>query len=134
MKTRLAILVVLLLAIQAYSQEIKNVDFVSPLHENMAAVQLGASWGFITAQGDFTIPFRKDLVIPPSSSKEMPYPYFSNGRAIFIEVRDDITYYGYIDLKGDVAIPAKYIQANMVQISVIVIDRFYFHMNLSCMG
>ena len=112
MKTYTVLIGMLLLASTFYAQEIKNVDYVSPIHENVAAVKSGERWGFIDSNGNFAIPLREDLVIPSHTAKEMPYPYFSKDRAIFKEVRDNIDYYGYINSKGSIAIPAKYIEVS----------------------
>ena len=113
MKTYTLLIGILLLASTSYAQEIKNVDYVSPIHENLAAIKSGNLWGFINLKGNYAIPLREDLVVPSHGANEMPYPYFVKDRAIFKEVRDNIDYYGYINSKGAIAIPAKYIEVTV---------------------
>ena len=110
MKTYISIIVLLLFGLHSFSQEIKNVDFISPLHENIGAVKSGENWGFMNAEGLYLIPPRKTIAIPLKTASQMPYPYFSKGRALFMEVRDNIEYYGFINVKGQIAIQAKYIE------------------------
>lgn len=110
MKTHLIISAVLLVTLHSFSQEVMNMDFISPSHENMIAVQRDASWGFVNTQGALKVRLRNDLVIPSQSLRELPYPYFSKGRAIIKEERNNIVYYGFIDVKGNLAIPTKYIR------------------------
>lgn len=110
MKTYTLIIGLLLLASSSYAQEIKNVDYVSPPHEDLAAVKSGNRWGFINLKGAYAIPLRENLVVSSHGDKEMPYPYFSKDRAIYKEVRDNIDFYGFIDSKGSIAISAKYIE------------------------
>ncbi|MFT5752221.1 MAG: hypothetical protein ACI828_000328 [Flavobacteriales bacterium] len=110
MKTYIILITILLFTVDSFSQEIKNVDFISPLHEKMAAVQSGENWGFMNADGVYTIAPRKDLAIPLKTASQMPYPYFSQGRVLFMEVRENIEYYGFINTTGEIAILPKYIE------------------------
>lgn len=111
MKTQLSILIAIFITTYSLSQEVENVDYISPFHENMAAIRSGNSWGFVDVKGDFAVSLRSDLIIPSQSSVELPYPYFSEGRALIMEERENIVYYGYINKKGNTIIPTKYIRA-----------------------
>ena len=64
-----------------FSQNIKNIDFIAPYNDSLAAVKQDNKWGFIDAQGNLVINFRDDLVV--SNYKEGSYPVFSNNRSVF---------------------------------------------------
>lgn len=104
-----SILLVLLLTSLSFcanAQILTKIDHVAPLQEGLVGVKKGDSWGFIDSEGTLVINYRKDIAI---SSDE--YPVFSDGLCLIEEVKDGITYYGYMNTKGDKVIPADYLAA-----------------------
>ena len=104
-----SILIVLFLASLPFctnAQIISKIDKVAPFQEGLAAVKKGNSWGFIDNNGALVINYRKDITVPSDGN-----PAFSNRLCLIQEVRDGITYYGYINTKGEKVIPAEYLVA-----------------------
>lgn len=100
------------------SQVLNNIDEITPYHENLAAVRKGEQWAFINDIGAITINFREDIVddlsrhYPVSDPrKKISYPYFSNDRCLVKDIKDGISYFGYINKKGDVVIDKQYVNA-----------------------
>lgn len=88
------------------AQVLTKIDKVTSFQEGLGAVEKDNTWGFIDSDGTLIIDYRKDIV---AISGE--YPAFNNGLCIIQEVRDGITFYGYINKKGEKVIPAEYIAA-----------------------
>lgn len=93
----------------SHGQDLEQVDYISPFNDGVAAVKKGNSWGFIDDTGTMVVDFRKDLII--SKQDDYGYPVFNSGRCLFTEKRDGISYFGYIDKTGKVAIPARFLNA-----------------------
>lgn len=103
------ILIVLLLSVLPFAtnaQALKKIDEVASFQEGLGGVKKGDAWGFIDADGILVIDYRKDIVEPPNGD-----PTFSNGMCLIQEEKDGITYYGYINTKGEKVIPAEYLAA-----------------------
>ena len=115
MKALLLLLAFVISPCISYAQLLNDIDEIAPFHEGLAAVRKGSSWGFINSEGKKTIDFRNDIVQIPTQLKSddnlRNYPYFSDNRCLIKEVKDGITYYGYIDETGKVVIEAKYLNA-----------------------
>lgn len=92
-----------------YSQDVDNIDFISPMNEGMAAVKKGNQWGFINAEGDLAIDYRDDLVV--SNMADNNFPVFQNGRCLITQKKDGISYFGYIDTSGKTVIEPQYLNA-----------------------
>ena len=99
----------LFIAALSYSQELENLDFISPMYDGLSAVEKDGKWGFIDETGKMVIDFREDLVI--SKSYGYDFPIFSNNRCLVKEVRDGVTYFGYIDREGKQVVQANYLNA-----------------------
>ena len=91
------------------AQNIVDADFISHMHNDMAAVKKGSEWGFIDAKGKLVIDFRNDLVV--TSNQNGDYPIFENDRALISQSKDGINYYGYIDTKGKTVVEPQYLNA-----------------------
>ena len=111
------------------TQIINGIDEITPFHEGLAAIRSGNSWGFINSEGEKVIDFRNDLVENPAqrftNRNYKNYPYFSDGRCLIKEVRDDITYYGYIDKNGEVIIKANYLNATPFDNELAIVIKYY---------
>lgn len=88
------------------AQVLTNIDEIAPFEEGFSGVKKDGLWGFIDSSGALVIDYRDDIVA--SSNKA---PAFSNGMCLIQEVKDDITFYGYINTEGEIVIPAEYLMA-----------------------
>ena len=62
------------------TQTIENLDFISPFHDDLSAIQKDGQWAFINTNGDVVIDFRDDLVT--TKSNDTNYPIFNDGRCL----------------------------------------------------
>ncbi|WP_271765714.1 WG repeat-containing protein [Aquimarina algiphila] len=90
------------------AQIIKDIDEITPFHEELAAIRKGNKWAFINTKGETIIPYREDIVASKGSES---YPYFSNERCLIKQIKNDIYYYGYIDKSGKTVIEPEYLNA-----------------------
>ncbi len=88
------------------AQVLTKINDVAPLQEDLVGVKKGDAWGFINTDGKLVVDFREDIVYTLDQ-----YPVFNDGLCLIQEVKDGITYYGYINAKGDEVIPAEYLDA-----------------------
>lgn len=88
------------------AQSLNGIETIAPFSDGLAAVKKGNTWGFINAEGSLVIDFRDDIV---SAKEELPK--FNNGLCLVKKVKEGITYYGYIDIKGNEVIPPEYLAA-----------------------
>ncbi len=118
-----SILITLLLISLSFlsnAQILTEVDEIAPFQEGLAAVKKGNSWGFINNNGTLILDYRKDLVVPPNGA-----PLFNDGLCLVQEVRDGITFYGYINTKGDKVIPADYLVATPFENGFARVIKYY---------
>ena len=114
MKSLLIIIAFCISTLAIEAQSLTDLDKITPLFNEVAAVQKGDSWGFIDTTGVLTVPFRQDFVslpCPHDSSKK--HPYFSNERALIKVEKDKITYFGYIDKTGNTIINPEFVGATV---------------------
>jgi hypothetical protein len=115
MKAIIILLAILISPLSGHTQIMNDIDEIAPFHDGLAAVRKGSSWGFINSEGKKVIDFRDDIVQNPTILKSdqnlKNYPYFSDDRCLIKELKDGITYYGYIDKTGKVSIEAQYLNA-----------------------
>jgi hypothetical protein len=124
------------ISVTGYTQLLNDIDEITPFHEGMAAIRKGTSWGFINSEGKKIIDFRNDIVRNPvkmnSDDSSKNYPYFSDDRCLIKQVKDGITYYGYIDKTGKVVIEAKFLNATpFVNGNALVIKMYKEKLNAS---
>lgn len=91
------------------SQNIKDVDYISPFHDGVSAIKKDNQWAFINAEGTIVVGFRDDLV--STKSKEGNYPIFYDNRCLVKQKKEGIPYYGYIDKSGKVVIEPQFLNA-----------------------
>lgn len=100
---------VFLIPLTSFSQSIDELDFVSPFHDDMAAVKKDNQWAFINTKGDIVINFRTDIAI--SDHSNIAYPIFVDDRCLIVEKNNGISYFGFIDKTGKTVIEPKYLNA-----------------------
>lgn len=103
------LIIFLLLPVFSLAQTIEELDFIAPLHDGIAAVKKGNSWGFINGKGNVIIDFRDDLVLTETDGYK--YPIFKNNRCLISKVKNGIMYFGYIDKSGKTVIETKFLNA-----------------------
>lgn len=117
MKRRFALLMSLVFIWQGFGQVISDLDWVSPMHEGLAAVKKGNMWGFIDKDGVMMIELREDIVSSKSSSSsllddpEFKYPVFVEGKCLIEQTFEGIRYFGFIDKQGKTVVEPGYINA-----------------------
>lgn len=104
------LMMVLMIVSISYGQDIKNLEYVSPFHDGLAAIKKGNHWAFIDTKGDLKVPFRKDLVA--TKHEDGTYPVFNDNRCPIKVKKNGIYYYGYINKVGRIIIPPKYLNAS----------------------
>lgn len=121
MKSKLLlILFVSLLPLGAIAQVLTKIDEVGTFQENLGAVKKDGAWGFINTDGVLVIDYNIEILSPPNGA-----PTFSSGMCMTKEVRDGITFYGYINTKGDKVIPADYLVATPFENGFARVIKYY---------
>jgi len=92
-----------------FSQTIKDIDYISPFHEGLAAIKKNNTWGFINTEGAVVINFRNDLVV--TDLEDGNYPAFKNNKCLISEEKEGVTYFGYIDTSGKTVIEPQFLNA-----------------------
>lgn len=123
MKRLLICSILALVPMVSFSQMLTDIDYVSPFHENLAAIKKDNTWGFIDRNGDLVIDFRNDLVI--AAMDGMDYPFFNSGRCLIKEIRDGIAYFGYIDTTGKPVLKPQFLNATPFNDGIAVIIKLY---------
>lgn len=98
-----------LIPFSSLAQTLEDIDYISPFHNGVAAVQKGEQWGFINEDGTIAIKFRKDLVITKTDNEH--YPLFRNERCLITANKEGISYFGYIDKSGKTVIQPQFLNA-----------------------
>lgn len=91
------------------AQTIEELDYISPFHNEVAAVKKGKEWAFINKEGKTVIDFRGDLVSTKIDGEN--YPIFSNDKCLIAHQKDGVLYYGYIDQTGKIIITPQFLNA-----------------------
>ncbi|RSK40752.1 WG repeat-containing protein [Mangrovimonas spongiae] len=107
--TVILLLTTILSTAPIYSQSIENIDYISPVHENMIAIKKNNQWAFINTKGDLVINFRTDLV--KTNTEHGNYPMFNSERCLIKSAKNGITYFGYIDKLGNTIIEPQFLNA-----------------------
>ncbi len=108
-KTVVLLVTFILMSFWGISQEIGQLDYISPFNDGVSAIKKGSQWAFINTEGSMIIDFRDDLVA--TKSKQGTYPVFSDGRCLITQKKDGIPYYGYIDMSGKTVITPRFLNA-----------------------
>lgn len=106
-KTVVLVLILIVLPIIGIAQSIENIDFISPLHNEVSAIKKDGKWAFINQKGDLIIDFRTDLVA--EENEDGTYPVFYNDRCKIVEVKAGISYFGFINKSGETVIDPQFL-------------------------
>ena len=111
-KAIILFIAVLLIPVFGFAQNIENIEnmeYIAPFNDEVAAIKKDGQWAFINAEGNIVVNFRDDIV--STEGNNMSYPIFNNNRCIISQVKDGITYFGYIDKTGKTVIEPQYLNA-----------------------
>ena len=103
------LIVLLLLPFLGVAQTIENIDYISPFHNDLAAIKKGDKWAFINKEGKTVIDFRNDFV--STNINNVSYPLFYNDRCLIEQIKDGVSYFGYIDKTGKTVIAPQFLNA-----------------------
>ncbi len=92
------------------AQSLNNIEFIAPFEGELAAVKKGDQWSFITSEGKLLFDFRNDLVATAIGEKS--YPVFKDNRCLISVIENGISYFGYIDKKGETIIEPQFLNAS----------------------
>ena len=99
----------LLTSLFGLTQSVENLDFISPFHDDVAAIKKSDLWAFINKEGVVVVNFRNDLVT--TKTKDKNYPIFKDDRCLIVKNKKGISYYGYINKKGEIVIEPQFLKA-----------------------
>jgi len=120
MKKRTILFVsIILLPLLGFSQNIENIDYISPFHDGLAAIKKGNQWAFIDNAGVIAIDFRDD--IKASKIENENYPIFKNGRCLITQTKNNIIYFGYIDQSGNTVVKPQFLNATNFNNNVAIV-------------
>lgn len=115
----------------SFSQILTNVDFISPFHEDLAAIKKNNEWAFINKDGLIVIDFRNDLVSSKSEVNlhelkpgSINYPFFKEGKCKFRKQIEGIYYYGFIDKTGKESIAPEFLNITNFQDGYAIAIKF----------
>lgn len=106
-KSVILVLALFFLPLFGFAQTIENVEFISPFHDEVAAIKKDGKWAFIDMNCQIVIEYRTDLVLTKIDKWE--YPIFTDGRCQIVEEKEGISYYGFIDKSGKVIIEPQFL-------------------------
>lgn len=110
MKKLIVVLVVfMMLPLTVISQDVKNIDFISPFYDGLAAIEKSGEWAFIDETGNIVVDYRSDLVL--NSFGDKSYPVFNSGRCLIVKKEEGISYFGFIDKAGNTVIEPQFLNA-----------------------
>tara|TARA_R110002050_G_scaffold153772_2_gene281532 strand:+ start:2413 stop:3021 length:609 start_codon:yes stop_codon:yes gene_type:complete len=103
------LIILLLIPVLGMTQTIENIEYISPFHNDLAAVKKGSEWAFINKEGEIVLDFRSDLVSTKIDGES--YPLFYNDRCLIAHHKEEVLYYGYINKRGETAIIPQFLNA-----------------------
>lgn len=110
MKKLIVVLVVfMMLPLMVISQDVKNIDFISPFYDGLAAIEKSGEWAFIDETGNIVVDYRSDLVL--NSFGDESYPIFNSGRCLIVKEVKGISYFGFINKEGKTVIEPQFLNA-----------------------
>ncbi|TYB79492.1 WG repeat-containing protein [Bizionia myxarmorum] len=109
-KSAILFLSFIIIPIFTIAQSISDVDFISPFHNDVAAIQKDGKWAFINKEGNVIIDFRTDLVV--TNTEDGDYPMFNDDRCPIEEIKAGIYYFGFIDKTGQAVIKPRFLNCS----------------------
>lgn len=108
-KRTILFLSLLIFSFYGFAQTLDNLDVVSPFYNGLSAIKKNGQWAFMNSEGKIVIDYRSDLVLTPTENGD--YPIFSEDRCQIVEVKNGISYFGYINETGKIKIKPQFLNA-----------------------
>lgn len=109
-KITVLFLTFIIIPIFTIAQSITDIDFISPFHNGVAAILKDGKWAFINEEASQIIDFRTDLVT--TNTEDGDYPMFNDDRCPIIEIKANISYFGFIDKSGETVIAPRFLNSS----------------------
>ncbi|MFP2997305.1 WG repeat-containing protein [Spongiivirga sp. MCCC 1A20706] len=94
-------------------EESVTFDKIGTLSEELIAVEKDGKWGFANLDNSLVIDFRSDIVAENYTiNSKSKSPVFKEGKALVLQLKDGIGYYGYIDKTGKLIIDCQFLNAS----------------------
>jgi hypothetical protein len=103
----------IIIPILAEAQSVTDVDFISPIHNEVVAIQKNGKWAFVDKEGHIIIDYRTDLVT--TSTEDGDYPMFNDNRCPIVNIKAGISYFGFIDKTGKTVIKPQFLNSTDFQ-------------------
>ena len=113
--------VVVLIPFFCFTQVIDTINYISPFYDGFASIQKDKEWGIIDEDGAIVIDFRDDMV--SLKIKNESYPVFISGRCLIKEIKDDVAYFGYININGDIVVKPQFINATNFKYDKAIVTK-----------
>ena len=110
-------LAIILIPFFCFTQVIDSINYISPFYDGFASIQKDKEWAIIDEEGAIVIDFRDDMVLLKS------YPVFRSGRCLIKEIKDDVAYFGYIDINGDIVVKPQFINATNFKYDKAIVTK-----------
>ena len=120
-KVVLVFSIIILIPFLAFTQIMDSIDYISPFFDEFASVRKGSEWAIINKKGTIVIDFRDDLV--SLKRKNESYPVLTSGRCLIKRIKDEVTYFGYIDKNGNVVIDPQFINATNFKYDKAIVTK-----------
>ena len=117
--------IVVLIPFFGSTQVIDSINYISPFHDGFASIQKDSEWAIIDEEGTIVIDFRGDLV--SLKIKNDSYPAFISGRCLIKEIKDDVTYFGYININGDIVVEPQFINATNFKYDKAIVTKLVIY-------
>lgn len=109
-KAKILFLTFIIIPIFTIAQSIDNLDYISPFHDDVAAIKKDKKWAFIDNKGNLIIDFRTDL--KTTKNKDGEYPIFNNNRCKITAIKAGVSYFGFIDKSGKTIIEPQFLNSS----------------------
>jgi hypothetical protein len=108
-KLLFTLITLVLIPLAITSQDLNNIEFISPFNDGLSAIKKDNKWAFINKDGEQVIDYRDDIVITIFGDDS--YPIFNSGRCLIMKKKEGVSYFGYIDKTGTTIIKPQYLNA-----------------------
>lgn len=113
----------LIIPLTIFAQTLSEIDFISPIHDGVMAIKKGEKWAFINQEGELLVDFRNDVVVSTINGNK--YPVFNSDRCLISSEKEGISYFGYIDKKGNAILKPQFLNATEFKNGKATVIKLY---------